>query len=269
MLRGLAAGGLRGLCARARLRPHLPAFAGERRANGEKRVRRRFFQVRRLYEGAGSRARQREKGRMETLVQPVLAFIAAHANWAVLVVFLISFGESFFLVGIAFPGTSLLVAAGALVAAGTLPALPILAGAVLGVVLGDGISYWLGRRFGRGIDRVWPFRANPNLLQNGVRFFSRHGGKSVFIGRFFGPMRATVPLAAGLLRMPADRFWFATIASAVLWAPMLLYLGNALALIGERFFGSQALLLILFAGFVFVAALAGLWAFLRPRREGG
>jgi membrane protein DedA with SNARE-associated domain len=204
---------------------------------------------------------------MENLVDPTLAFIAAHVNWAVAVMFVISFGESFALVGIAFPGTSLLLAAGALVGAGTLPALPIIAGAILGAVAGDGISYSLGRLFGDEIGRIWPFNRNPHLIANGKRFFARHGGKSVFIGRFLGPMRGTVPLAAGLMRMPADRYWFANIVSALVWAPLLLTLGMAMGRAGERFLGSKSAVLVLILAIVVVGIAGLVWAVLRGRRK--
>ena len=119
---------------------------------------------------------------MEHLVQPTLDFISAHSSWAVAVMFVTAFGESFAFVSLLFPGTSMLIAAGALMAAGSLPYLPIIAGAVVGAVLGDTVSFWIGHRYGGGIARVWPFTRSPELLPNGIRFFARHGGKSVFVG---------------------------------------------------------------------------------------
>src|SRR5947207_38786 len=93
-------------------------------------------------------------------------------------------GESFAFISLLFPGTTVLIAAGTLLAAGTLPYASILVGAVLGAVLGDSVSYWLGRSFGGGIAGLWPFSRHPDLLSRGILFFERHGGKSVFIGRF-------------------------------------------------------------------------------------
>src|SRR5215471_3728156 len=93
---------------------------------------------------------------MEDLLQPALAFIAENAHWAAAIMFIATFGESFALVGLLFPGSSLLIAAGALMASGALSYGPVIGGAVLGAVLGDAISYWLGRRFGDGIARIWP-----------------------------------------------------------------------------------------------------------------
>src|ERR1700733_3142654 len=118
---------------------------------------------------------------MESLAQPLIAFIAAHAHWAAVIMFVTAFGESFAFLSLLFPGTTLLIAAGTLMSGGTLPYGPVLVGAVLGATLGDSVSYWIGRRFGGGIATLWPFSRNPELLPGGIRFFARHGGKSVFI----------------------------------------------------------------------------------------
>src|SRR6266568_9400457 len=155
--------------------------------------------------------------RMEHLAEPLLEFIKAHQDWAIAIMFITAFGESFAFLSILFPGTTLLIAAGTLIKTGTLPFLPVMAGAILGAVLGDSVSYWIGRRFGGGLARIWPFSRNPALLPSGIAFFRRHGGKSVFIGRFFGPIRAVIPLAAGTMRMPRSRFWIANIGSAAVW----------------------------------------------------
>src|SRR5690242_8881378 len=103
---------------------------------------------------------------MDSLVQPMLGFIAGHAQWAVAIMFITAFGESFAFLSLLFPGTTILIAAGTLMAGNTLPYVPILIGAVLGATLGDSVSYWLGRRYGGGIARLWPFSRNPALLQN-------------------------------------------------------------------------------------------------------
>lgn len=204
---------------------------------------------------------------MEDFIQPTLAFIAAHSGWAVAVMFVTSFGKSFAFVSLLFPGTSLLIAAGTLMSAGTLPYLPVLAGAVLGAVLGDTVSYWIGRRFGGALARLWPFSRHPDLLPGGIRFFARHGGKSVFIGRFFGPMRAVIPLAAGIMRMPPDRFWIANVASAIVWAPMLLFVGDAVGDAGEHLIGSGNTVLLVFGGLTLFGIAGVIWAIVRSGRS--
>ena len=194
---------------------------------------------------------------MEQVVAPALALIADHAGWATAVVFVTAFGESFVFLCFLFPGTSMLIAAGALISAGSLPYLPVLTAAVAGLVLGDAAAFWIGRRFGGAVGRLWPFSRNPDLLPAGVRFFERHGGKSVFICRFFGPIRAVIPLAAGIMLLAAGRFWIANIASAVIWAPILLAAGDLGGTLGTRLLGRGNFLVLVVAG-VLLIGIAGL-----------
>jgi membrane protein DedA with SNARE-associated domain len=103
---------------------------------------------------------------MVDFAEPLLELIKTHSDWAAVVMFVTAFGESFPVLGLLFPGTSVLIAAGALLAAGTLPAWPILIGTVLGAVLGDAVSYWLGHRFGHAIARMWPFTpSSPSVAR--------------------------------------------------------------------------------------------------------
>jgi membrane protein DedA with SNARE-associated domain len=203
---------------------------------------------------------------MEQLAQPLLDFIRAHSDWAAVIMFVAAFGESFAFLSLLFPGTTVLIAAGTLMSAGTLPYGPVLIGAVAGAVLGDSVSFWIGRRFGGAIARLWPFSRNPDLLPRGIRFFERHGGKSVFIGRFFGPIRAVIPLAAGIMRMPRIRFWFANVTSAIVWAPMLLLVGDAVGQAGDRLIGSANTVLLVFGGLTLFGIAGVAWAVLRSVR---
>jgi len=204
---------------------------------------------------------------MEHLIQPTLDFVEAHSTWAVVIMFVTAFGESFAFISLLFPGTSLLIAAGALMAAGSLPYFPILAGAVIGAVLGDTVSFWIGHRFGGGIARVWPFTRSPHLLPSGIRFFARHGGKSVFIGRFLGPMRAVVPLAAGVMRMHRGRFWFANVTSALVWAPMLLFAGDAVGDVGDRLIGPANTVMLVLAALTLFGIAGIVWAAMKSARS--
>jgi membrane protein DedA with SNARE-associated domain len=204
---------------------------------------------------------------METIVQPTLDFISANSGWAFPVMFITSFGESFAFVSLLFPGTSILIVAGTLMSAGSLPYWPVVAGAIIGAVLGDSVSFWLGHRYGGGIGRIWPFTRNPDLLPGGIRFFGKHGGKSVFIGRFFGPIRAVIPLAAGIMRMPRGRFWFANITSALVWAPMLLLVGDAVGDVGDRVIGSANTVLLVLGGLTVFGIIGMVWAMLKSGRS--
>jgi undecaprenyl-diphosphatase len=140
---------------------------------------------------------------------------------------------------------------GALVAAGAVDFWAMCAWAVTGAVLGDSLSYALGRYYKSRLREVWPFRRYPAMLAHGEQFFHRYGGVSVAFGRFFGPGRATVPLVAGMLDMQPRVFLLANVGSALLWAPAYLLpgvvLGASLQLASEVAFGLVILLVLLIA----------------------
>ncbi len=202
---------------------------------------------------------------MEGFVHTIIAFIAAHPGWTFLVMFVVSFGELVAVVNLFFPGTAILLAAGTLVPSGEVLVWPLLSGAVLGALSGDGFSYWIGRRFGGEVERLWPFTRHPDLIARGVVLFARHGGKSVFIGRFFGPVRAVVPLAAGILRMRPARFWAANISSAVIWAPAVFLpgvaIGDSIGRLGtgERFWPIAVILVVVLVVVAFWVLSVRLW----------
>ena len=206
---------------------------------------------------------------MEDFARQLIEFIKSNQDWAIAVMFITAFGELFAFLGLVFPGTTLLIAAGALVKSGNLSLWPIMIGAILGAVLGDTVSYWIGRWFGGRMTGIWPFKRRPELLAGGVQFFRRHGGKSVFIGRFFGPVRAVIPLAAGMMRMSPRLFWVANATSALVWAPMLLLAGDALAGVGEKLVGTESTVLLVFGGTTLFGIVAVLWAATRALRPKG
>ncbi len=159
--------------------------------------------------------------------ETVYAWIALHPHYAGLAVFLIAMAESLAIVGLLVPGVAMMFAAGALVGAGALSFAPICAYAIAGAVVGDGISFWLGRRYRDRVSSLWPFTRYPGMIARGIDYFHRYGGRSVLFGRFVGPIRAVIPLVAGMLAMPARRFVYINVLSAVLWGPAYLLPGMA------------------------------------------
>src|SRR6185312_15023963 len=94
------------------------------------------------------------------------------------------------------PAWSVLIAIGALIGVSDITFSPIWIAAAVGAALGDWLSYWFGYRFKNGVAEMWPLSRYPDLLPRGQAFVQRWGIPSIYIGRFFGPLRATVPLAA-------------------------------------------------------------------------
>ena len=162
---------------------------------------------------------------MSDVINPLLQWLNANPEWAGLVTFLISASESVAIIGTIIPGSITMTAIGALAGAGVIPLWPTLIWATLGAIIGDGISYWLGHYFKNGLRAIWPFRTNPALLNKGETFVHKYGVMSVFIGRFVGPVRAIVPMVAGMLGMKPLQFTIANITSAMGWAPVYMLPG--------------------------------------------
>jgi membrane protein DedA with SNARE-associated domain len=171
---------------------------------------------------------------MEHLTTEVLVFIRTHPEMAAAVIGLTAFAESFAFVSFIFPGFAILVAAGALVQAGLIDPVSAALAGFAGAVLGDAISFWIGQKFGHALPNMWPFSRHPETLERGAIFFKKWGWPSVFVGRFFGPLRAFVPLAAGMCRMPVVPFYVANIVSAAVWAPALLFSGYLIGSIAQN-----------------------------------
>jgi membrane protein DedA with SNARE-associated domain len=162
----------------------------------------------------------------ETMTQDIVAFVQRHEGWTLPIVFALAFGESLAFVSLFVPATVILVAIGALIGASGIDFVPIWLSAAFGAAFGDWLSYWVGFTFKHSVAQVWPLSRYPDLLPQGERFIARFGVFAVFIGRFFGPLRASVPLAAGILGMAFWPFQLANVTSALLWAAVLLAPGT-------------------------------------------
>lgn len=155
---------------------------------------------------------------MEHIVQSIIEFIRQHESWAVPVVLLLAFGESLAFVSLLLPATVILVGIGFLIGESGIAFWPLCLAAAIGVFLGDWLSYSIGSRLKERVGHYWPLSRQPNLIPRGRIFFERWGIAGVFFGRFFGPLRAAVPLVAGICQMPTWTFQIANLASAVVWA---------------------------------------------------
>lgn len=152
--------------------------------------------------------------------QALTDWLALYPEWLAVALFLTAFLESLALAGILIPGVAILFAIAALAGQTAMPLTAALLWAGAGAIAGDGLSFALGRQFQGRLDRLWPLNRYPTLISKGEYFFRRHGGKSVIIGRFVGPVRPIIPLVAGALLMPWRRFLAFNLSSAVGWAPV-------------------------------------------------
>lgn len=153
------------------------------------------------------------------------AWLSANPGWLSLALFSTAFIESLAIAGILVPGVALLFTIAAMAAQIGMPLMTALVWAGLGAIAGDTVSFAIGRLFQGRLTSVWPLSRYPKLILKGEHFFQSHGGKSVIIGRFVGPVRPVIPLIAGALLMSWRRFLAFNIGSAIGWAPVYILPG--------------------------------------------
>ena len=156
---------------------------------------------------------------MSAAVHDVVAFAAAHASLAYAVLFLAALLEAVPVIGSFIPGSTIILSLSALIPGGDLHLAGVLAAAISGAALGDGLAYGLGRRYPDRIVTLWPLNRYPALVARSEQFFRNHGNAAVFMARFLPPVRAFVPITAGTLGMPPRRFFPINAAAILCWAP--------------------------------------------------
>ncbi len=154
----------------------------------------------------------------QVIVDPVTTFVKENQSLAPAIVFALAFGESLAVISFFIPATVLLLAIGALVEASGLSLFPVWLAATIGAILGDAVSYWFGFHYKERAKLIWPLNKHPDLVTRAENLFARFGIWAVAIGRFFGPIRAVVPLIAGILAMRHLQFQIANVSSAAVWA---------------------------------------------------
>ncbi len=159
---------------------------------------------------------------MQEYINLLNNFIVANQAWAGPVIFLLTFGESMLIIGLVIPATAILVATGGLIGAGTLSPWPILIWGIAGAIIGDAVSYYIGRWLGWDITKKPMFANYRPFFVKARLFFKKYGTLSVFLGRFLGPIRSTIPAVAGIMGLDHIKFQIANITSAVLWLPVML-----------------------------------------------
>jgi len=156
--------------------------------------------------------------------------------WGYLIVFVATFLENSIGAGVIVPGETLVIIGGFYARLGELwlPAVAFVA--VLGAILGDNLGYWIGRRYGRGFLERHGRRlfVSPERLEAAEGYYRRHGGKTVFLGRFVPVVRSVGFIVAGVAHMKWKRFIVYDIAGAVIWGIGHSVLGYALGASYER-----------------------------------
>jgi membrane protein DedA with SNARE-associated domain len=173
---------------------------------------------------------------MTSYFAEIVDFIGVHPHYALTAIFLLASSEAIPVIGTVVPGSTLIIGISALATGAHVDPWPLLGAAIVGAIFGDGLSFWLGRRYHREILLHWPLNRYPQFINRSEAFIQTYGGASVFLARFIAVVRAFVPLVAGILGMSSLQFYAVNILSALVWAPAHVFpgvlLGMALSFAG-------------------------------------
>ena len=140
--------------------------------------------------------------------------IADYGTGTYLVLFLIIFVETGFVVMPLLPGDSLLFAAGAFASKGALNVGVLLVLLSVAAIAGDTVNYWIGRYLG---PKVFGRFINPRHLEKTHQFYEKHGGKAIVFARFMPIVRTFAPFVAGIGAMDYKRFLFYNVTGGIAW----------------------------------------------------
>jgi len=189
-------------------------------------------------------------------VGSITTFVDNPSQWALLLMFGLLALESF---GLPVPGETALIACAVLASQGSLSIAAVVVVGILATIIGDNLGYWVARKGGRPLlERNRLTRAYAErYLPRGERFFERHGGKTVFFGRFVAVLRVTAAWVAGISHMHWWRFLAWNAAGGIAWATLVAlisyWLGDAAASALSRYGLYAAGGVILLTGLGFLA----------------
>ena len=206
------------------------------------------------------RRRRRDDGAVSLPLASFTTFIEQHSQWALLLMFVLLMLESF---GLPVPGETALIACSVLASQGSLSIVWVIVVGVLAAIIGDNLGYWVARKGGRPLlERHRLTRPYAEkYLPRGERFFAKHGGKAVFLGRFVAVLRVTAAWVAGISHMQWWRFLAWNAAGGIVWATSVAlvsyYLGDAAASAFGRYglYAAGGVLVLTALGFLIVRQL--------------
>jgi membrane-associated protein len=195
----------------------------------------------------------------------LLPIIEQYGGWTYLLLFAIVFCETGLVVTPILPGDSLLFAAGAFAASGSLSIWVLIVVLITAAILGDTVNYAVGRIFGQRLLEAKRFRVvKPEHLAHTEEFFERYGGKTIIIARFVPIVRTLAPFVAGIGRMRYHRFMSFNVVGGVAWVLICTWAGY---FFGNLPFVKKNFSLVVLA-IIVLSVLPAVWEILRARRKG-
>ena len=160
-----------------------------------------------------------------------IGFVTINIAYAELVVFLLGLAEGIPGLSLLVPSSALFLAIGGVHSAAGGHFWHLWLAAAVGAVVGDCITYTLGRWLRDDVGRLRYFAVHPNALAAGHAVFERWGPLAVLAGKFTGFARPFIPVVAGIVTMPAPLFFAASALSSLAWAGAFLAPGYGLKLL--------------------------------------
>ncbi|CAL4319677.1 Inner membrane protein YabI [Buchnera aphidicola (Eriosoma lanigerum)] len=151
--------------------------------------------------------------------------ITLPSKYLLIAVCIISFLESLAIVGLFLPGMILMAALGSMIGNGKLFFYPAWIAGIIGCILGDWISYYMGWKFKNCISKLNFFKKNFSLLNKTQSALYKHSFLTILIGRFIGPARPIIPLVSGMLKLPIIQFIIPNIIGCIFWPPLYFFPG--------------------------------------------
>lgn len=159
------------------------------------------------------------------------ALVTQYGILTYVILFLIVFMETGFVVTPLLPGDSLLFAAGTLASLGSLNIFMLYILLAAAAIIGDTVNYWVGRTVGpRIFYKDTGFFLNKDHLMRTHKFYEAHGGKTIILARFIPIIRTFAPFVAGIGKMNYPRFLLYNVTGGLLWVSIFtiggFYFGN-------------------------------------------
>lgn len=152
--------------------------------------------------------------------------VGSYGTLTYAILFLVVFAETGFVVTPFLPGDSLLFAAGAIAALGSLNIGLVVLLLIIAAIAGDTVNYWIGHFFGRKIvDNPKITFINQEHIDKTEQFFKKHGAKTIILARFVPIVRTFAPFVAGVGMMHYSTFILYNVIGGVAWVVIFSLLG--------------------------------------------
>jgi membrane protein DedA with SNARE-associated domain len=153
-------------------------------------------------------------------IDTVIVWLQQNPDWVAYALFIAAFIESFAIIGIFIPGVVFLALISGMAASADIHLIQVLIIVFTASSMADLLSFFIGLKFSKRIDKIWPFIQNPDWLKKGRDFFKTYGVFGIILAKFIGPIRPLMPLTAGSLNMKFRSFLPVELFASLIWAPL-------------------------------------------------